>query len=329
MEKTFWPHDLAVFYPFSDQLPVWQVLGAALLIIVISAAVVAAVKRLPYLFVGWLWYALTLLPVSGIVKVGDFAMADRYTYLPSIGIAIMLVWGIPLLLPRADIRKKILFPAGIAVLAILAFLTWQQCSYWKNSTTLFSHALQVTKDNDLAHNNLGLVLVAEGKIEEAIDHYNKTIRLKPDDAGVYNNRGNAYYELGRHQRAIEDFNEAIRLKPDDVAAYTNRGNAYYELGQYQRAIEDFNEAIRLKPDDAATYINRGPAYYALGQYQRAIKDFNEAIRLKPDGAAAYINRGVAYLSRGNNELGCRDAQKACALGNCKLLETAKGKGDCH
>jgi len=126
LEKTFWPHDLAVFYPFTDQLPAWQILGATLLIIFVSAAVMVTVKRLPYLFVGWLWYAITLLPVIGIVQVGKHAMADRYTYLPLIGISIMLAWGIPSLIKREDIHKKILLPAGIAAIAILAELTWQQ-----------------------------------------------------------------------------------------------------------------------------------------------------------------------------------------------------------
>jgi tetratricopeptide (TPR) repeat protein len=329
LEKTFWPHNLAVFYPFSDQLPVWQVLGSALLILVISAAIIVTVKRLPYLFVGWLWYAITLLPVIGIIQVGLHAMADRYTYLPLIGIGIILGWGIPSLFPREDMRKKILFPAGIIVLAILTVLTWRQCSYWKNSIELLNHTLRVTKDNDMAHNNIGLALFAEGKIEEAIDHYNKTLRITPDNAGVYDNRGNAYYVLGRYKRAIEDYNEAIRLQPDYAMAYSNRGIAYYALGQHQLAIEDYNEAIRLKPDDAAVYNNRGPAYYNLGQYQRAIEDYNEAIRLKPDDVAAYNNRGVAYLLQGNKELGCRDAQKVCALGNCKFLEMAKSNGDCR
>ncbi len=155
LEKTFWPHDMAIFYPFSDQLPVWQVLGATILIIVISAAVIVMAKRLPYLFVGWMWYAITLLPVIGIIQISltaPYSMADRYHYLPSIGIAVMLAWGIPLLIKREDMRKKILFPAAIAALAIMAVLTWKQCGYWKNSIELFNHALQVTKDNDMAHN---------------------------------------------------------------------------------------------------------------------------------------------------------------------------------
>ena len=127
---------------------------------------------------------------------------------------------------------------------------------------------------------------------------------------------------------FEDFNEAIRLKPDIALAYMGRGLAYVTLGQHQRALEDINEAIRLKPDYAAIYIIRGFAYHNLGQYQRAIKDYNEAIRLKPDSAAAYIARGAAYLMLDDNNLFCQDAQKACDLGNCKLLEMSKVKGDC-
>ncbi len=363
LKKTFWPHDLAVFYPFPAHIPLWQVLGSTLLIIIISAAVILMVKRLPYLFVGWFWYIVTILPVIGIIQIWLYAMADRYTYLPSIGIAVMLAWGIPLLFRRETIRKNILFPAVIAVLVILAFLTWQQCGYWKNSTTLFSHALQVTKDNYMAHSNLASDLLEKGKIEEAIDHYNKAIsitrnyagdhydrgvaynklgqrqraiedfneaiRLQPEYFLAYFNRGNSFAELGRYQTAFEDFNEAIRLKPDYADAYNNRGSVYFILGRYQSAYEDFNKAVRLKPDSADFHNNRGGTYFKLGQYQLAIDDFNESIYLKPNYADAYNNRGGAYLSKGNNKLGCRDVQKACELGNCKILEWAKGKGYCH
>jgi protein O-mannosyl-transferase len=295
LEKTFWPHDMTVFYPFPNQIPAGEVLFASLLILVISAAVIAVVKRLPYLFVGWLWYAITILPVIGIIHISTYAMADRYHYLPSIGIGIMMAWGIPLLFPREDMRKKILFPSGIAVLAMLSVLAWQQCGYWKNSIALFNHALQITKDNYVAHSSLGVVLFAEGKTEEAIDHYNK----------------------------------AIHITPDYFLPYSNRGIAYVKLGQYQRAIEDCSQAIRLKPDYVEAYNSRGTAYARLVQYQLAIEDYNEAIRLKPDYADAYNNRGTTYLLQGNNELGCPDAKKACALGNCKILEMAKSKGVCR
>ncbi|MCX5849423.1 MAG: tetratricopeptide repeat protein [Deltaproteobacteria bacterium] len=294
LEKTFWPHDLAVFYPFSDQLPVWQVLGAILLILVVSATVIAAVKRLPYLLTGWFWYAITILPVIGIVQIGNHSMADRYTYLPLIGISIILAWGIPHLFPREDMRKNILFPAGIAVLAILSVITWQQCSYWKNDTTLFGHALQVTKDNYLAHGSLGPALFKEGKTEEAIDHYNKAIRIMPDYVEPYNNRGAAYAQLGQYQQAIEDYNHAIRIRPDYIPPYNNRGAAYARLGQHQRAIEDYNHAIRLKPEGADAYHNRGLAYSQLGQYQLAINDLNKAISLNHYYLMAYLNRAAIY-----------------------------------
>ena len=295
LEKTFWPHDMAVFYPFSEQLPIWQVLGSTLLILVISAAVIVMAKRMPYLFVGWLWYAITLLPVIKLVQVGYDAMADRYHYLPSIGIAIMLAWGIPSLIKQEEMRKKILFPALIAFLIIMSILTWKQCGYWEKSTTLFSHTLQVTKGNDLIHNNLGVTLFDEGKTQEAINHYDEAIRITPNYDSAYYNRGNAYARLGKHQLAIDDFNKAISLNNDHVQAYINRGNAYARLSRHQMAIESYNEAIRLTPDNAY----------------------------------AYINRAFVYLNQGNKELGCRDALKACELGNCETLTAAKGKGYCH
>ena len=294
LEKTFMPSDMAVFYPFSDQFPLWQFLGAIIAIIVISAAVILMVKRLPCLLAGWLWFTITLLPVIGIIPVGDFAMADRYHYLPSIGIAIMLAWGIPSFIKSDVMRKKILFPAVITALIIMAVLTWKQCGYWKDTGSLFSHALQVTKDNYLAHYSLSEALIDEGKNEEAIYHYS----------------------------------EAIRLKPDCAIAFYNRGVVYNKLGQYQLAIEDFSKAVTFEEDYADAFYDRGTAYISLGQDQRAIEDFNRAIRLNPAYFKAYSNRAVVYLQHGNKELGCNDAQKACAQGLCRALTWAKGKGMC-
>ncbi|KQC09380.1 MAG: hypothetical protein APR62_02625 [Smithella sp. SDB] len=261
LEKTFWPHNLAVFYPFVDKLPVCQVLGSAILIIVISVAVVTVAKKLPCLLVGWLWYVTILLPVIGIVQVGNHSVADRYMYLPLIGIGIMMAWGMPLLFQDIKIRKNILFPAGIATIAILAILTWQQCGYWKNSIILFSRALQVTSNNYIA----------------------------------YNNRGVDYDEVERYQEAIKDYNEAISLMPNYQEAYNNRGISYGKLGRYQLAINDFNKIIDLNPNHVK----------------------------------AYYNRGLVYFIEGNKELGCRDAQKACILGDCKLLEYAKSRKFCY
>lgn len=328
--KTFYPIKLAVFYPYQFSMPLLKVLFSTIILVIITFAVFYSIKKLPFLFVGWFWYLGTLIPVIGLVQIGSQSMADRYTYLPSIGISIMLAWGIPLLFWRINIREKILFPVAIAVLFSLSVLTWMQCGYWRNSITLFGHALSVTKDNYIAHSNYGLSLFTEGKVKQAIGHYNKAIALSQSHAAeFYTNRGIAYDHLGQHQRSLEDYNEAIRLKPDLVFAYNNRGNTYHKLGHHQLAINDYNKAIQLKPDDPVAYNNRGGAYYVLGQYQSAIDDCNKVIQLKPDYVDAYRNRAVAYFKMGDKNPGCLDAQKACELGNCKTLAFARENGYCR
>ena len=329
LEKTFWPVDLAVFYPYQYSFPFWKILVSCFTLIGITIIVIYAIKKLPFLFVGWFWYLGTLLPVIGLVQVGSQSMADRYTYLPSIGIALMLVWGIPLLIKRTEIRQKVLFPAGLVILSILAVLTWQQCGYWKNNYVLFNHALNVTKDNYLAYNSLGGAYSELGLQQRALDYFNEAIRLNPNYAILYYNRGNSYIKIGQYRMAIGDYSKAIGLNCDDEDTYNNRGIAYDKLGQYELAIADYGKAIHLNPNYSDVYINRGIAYCNFGQPQRAIENFDEAIRLNQTDIDAYKNRGIAYFLQYNNNLGCFDAQKACALGNCQLLEWAKGKGYCR
>jgi protein O-mannosyl-transferase len=330
--KTLWPHDMAILYPFADQLPLWQVLCSVLLIVAVSAAVIFMARRSPYLFVGWFWFVITILPVIGIIQISTsapFSMADRYHYLTSIGLAMMLVWGIPSLLPREPIYKKILFSIAIAFLLMLMVSTWRQCHYWKNSKELWSHALNVTKDNYVAHNNLGPILFDEGKTEEAMEHFKKAIELNRDYTDAYNNRGNIYAAQGQYDLAIKDYDETIKLSSDYTLAYNNRGTVYSDTGRYQRAIEDFNEAIRLQSGYIDAYNNRGIAYGRLGQFPRAIEDFTTAISLQSNNSEAYNNRGITYIMLNNAELGCRDLQRACESGNCRILEVARNKGTCH
>ncbi|MGB5219310.1 MAG: tetratricopeptide repeat protein [Smithella sp.] len=397
LEKTFFPDNMAVFYPFPSQIHLSYVLGTSFLITIITFIVILKSQRIAYAFVGWFWYLITLLPVIGIVKVGDFAMADRYSYLSGIGIAIMLAWGMPDLIKSENIRKKILFPAGLGFLAIMALLSSQQCSYWKNSVTLFNHATQSIKNNYFAYDGLGIALIEEGKFEEAIESFSKAILIAPDYLVPYINRGNAYEKIGHNQKAIDDYNQAITMKPNYSVAYYDRGIVYMKLRQYPIALEDFNKAIYYKTDNAKNYYTRGTAYEKLGQhqkaledythaillkkdypdayhnrgiihgimgkyqtaiddfnkaiglkenyieaynnrgftydkiglYQRAIEDYDQAIRLKPNYAEAYANRAVAYLKQGRKESGCRDAEKACELGHCKTLESAKEIGLCR
>jgi protein O-mannosyl-transferase len=364
LEKTLWPFDLTILYPFASHMPLLQITGASLLIIFISVIVFLTAKRMPYLLAGWLWYAVTVLPVLGIIQISlttPYAMADRYHYLPSIGIAIMIAWGTPALIKRERIRRNFILPVGIAFLAIMAMLAWKQCGYWRNTVSIFNHALQVTKDNHVAHNNLGIALFAEGKTEEAIHHYNEAIRLTPHDAEPYFNRGTIYDGQGNFRFALDDFNRAVGLKPDYADAYINRGNVYSKQGNYQLAIKDYNKAASLKPDDSEIYYNRGGAYGNLGQYEKAVNEYNQAISMKPDDSESYNNRGAVYAKTGQYQralsdfskaislnpyftdaygnrayvyfkqgsaLGCKDAQDACKLGKCGTWKVAQNSGLC-
>jgi len=298
LEKIFWPVDLAVYYPY-DYFPLlWKVLLSGFILTGITIVVLYYIRRLPFLFVGWFWYLGTLIPVIGLVQVGTQSMADRYTYMPSIGIAIGLVWGIPSLIKNENIRKKILFPTAIAILSIMAVLTWIQCGYWKNSIKLFSHTLQITEDNYIAHNHLASALLKKRKFEKSLFHYTEAIRINPYYAHAYYNRGNVYYVLGQKQLAAEDFKKAISTMP--------RNSNY-----------------------ASAYNNLGSTYADLDQYQLAIDNYKEAILLKPDYADAYNNLAFIYLNQANKKLCCYNAQKACALGNCKTLESAAGRESCR
>jgi len=326
--KMLWPVDLAVFYPYYV-LPLWKILISTLILALITIAALYYMRKLPFLFVGWFWYLGTLVPVIGLVQVGKQSMADRYTYLPSIGITLILAWGMPVLFQRGKVHKKILSGVSIMVLCTLSFLTWMQCGYWKNSVTLFSHAVRVTKYNYLAHNNLGVALSTEGIMEDAINHFNEAIRIKPHYAEAYYNRGINYSLLGQYERAIEDYNQAIRLRLDYAEAYYNRGIVCANLGDSQQAIADYNKSIRIKPDFAAAFNNRGNVYTNLGHYQKALEDYEKAVRIKPDFALAYNNYGAVYLLQGDNNLGCRYAGTGCKLGACNVLIKAKRSGICR
>ncbi|MBN1471417.1 MAG: tetratricopeptide repeat protein, partial [Syntrophaceae bacterium] len=324
--KIFWPVNLAVFYPYNFSLPLWKVVISGFILISMTILVIYYLKKTPFFFVGWFWYLGTFIPLIGLVQAGGHAITDRHTYLPSIGIAIVLARGFPFLVKN----KKILFFGGMAVIIILAILTWRQCGYWKNGITLFSHTLMVTKNNDRIHANCGLTFFEKGKINQAVYHFNKAIRIAPYCHDYYMSRAHAYVKAGNYQKAIDDFNMTIRLKPDYAEAYYERGTLYGKfMGQYQSAIEDFNRAIHLNPNFIRAYNNRGIAYGELGQYQDAIDNYNKAIKLETHYADAYNNRANIYFKLEKIKSGCMDAKKACDLGICKSLDAAKNQGLCN
>jgi Flp pilus assembly protein TadD len=327
--QFIFPVDLAVYYPYNFFPSIWKVSVSLLILICISASVLSAIKKIPFLFTGWFWYLGTLIPVIGLVQVGSQSIADRYTYLPSIGLCIMLAWGIPLFFQRENVRKIFLFPAAISTLVLLAFLSWHQCGYWKDSISIFSHTLHVTNNNALAHNHLGLAFFEKNKNEEALEHFNKSIIIQPFQDSAYNNRGVVYLRYGMHKEAHHDLSKALSINHSYTKAYNNRANIYSQKGHHKMALDDLNKAIALDPYYIFAYYNRGLLFARLENYQPAINDFTTAIRLKNDYADAYNARAAVYLNTGNIESGCKDARTACARGNCYTLQTATDKGLCR
>ena len=224
MVRMIYPSGLAVFYPHSrDAFPLWQVLGASLTLVFISLLIIRQTSRHPYLLVGWLWYLGTLVPVIGLVQAGEQALADRFTYVPLIGLFIMVAYGMADLGARWR-APRFLLPVGAGVvLSALMICTWVQVSYWRGSISLYEHTLKVTGGNPLIHGNLGVVLAAQGKLDQAVAHYAEALRLKPDYAGVHNDLGLALAAQGKLEQAMAHYAEALRLKPDDAAVYNNLG----------------------------------------------------------------------------------------------------------
>lgn len=327
--KMIYPAALAVLYPHPLSVALWQGLAAALLLAAVTAFVIWKMKEAPYLVTGWLWYLGTLVPVIGIVQAGIQSMADRYTYIPLIGVFIMAAWGAADLAKKWKLPKAALPVIAAGILLILAMITRTQVGYWQNNLTLYSHTLSITRNNFFIHNNRGNVYNSMGNYAKAIEDYDRSIEIKPDFALAYVNRGAAYSTQGNYQEAIEDLTQALKIKPDFGEAYINRGIIYTNMGKYQQAIEDLNRAIEHNPSYAIVYFSRGIAHIALEHAPQAIEDFSRAIDLEPSFAGAYYQRGLIYFNQKNIDAGCRDARKLCEMGNCELLQGAQNEGRCQ
>jgi Tfp pilus assembly protein PilF len=287
--KMIWPAHLAVFYPYSESLPGWQIIGAGALLGLITFAAIRSFRQRPWFVVGWMWFIGTLVPVIGLVQVGLQAMADRYTYIPLIGVSIIVAWGLPELLHKWHHKEKLLGLTVIAVLVMLGTTSWMQIRYWKNSLTLFKHALDVTENNYLAHNAFGNALKEEGKSNEAIRHYLKALEIKPDYAMPHYNIGHTLAVQGKLDDAINHFQKAIQIKPDFASAHDNLGYVFMIQGKIKPAIMHYAEALRIKPDDAEVHNRMGLALVSQGQLDNAVIHFQKAVNLKADFVAAQNN----------------------------------------
>jgi tetratricopeptide (TPR) repeat protein len=298
---SLWPRDLIPFHAYPRQpLPGWEAVGATLLLVAVSVAVIKARRRAPYLMVGWFWYLGTLVPVIGIVRVqGGHGMADRYTYVPAIGLFIMAAWGSAELAARWRLSRAVnaLVVAGVAALLLAA--TWIQVGYWHDSKTLWHHTLDVDPENYLAHHDLGVVLARENAWDEAIKHFQQAARIDPSRDLPHVSLGDALAHQGKMDQAIDEYREGLRLNPNRADSHNLLGMALETRGNLRGAQEEYSEALLYNPALAEAHANLGMVLTRLGKFDDAEQHFRAAIQIEPQMASARHGLGLMQAVRGN------------------------------
>jgi tetratricopeptide (TPR) repeat protein len=293
-----YPVGLAVTYRHSETNPsIWNVGWSALILLSISAGVIAGRRKHPYLMVGWLWYLGMLLPVIDIMQAGQNARADRYTYLPQIGLYILLTWGVVELCASWRHRRAGLPFTAATILAGLLAGAYIQTGYWKNSVTLWTHALACTPANSFVENNLGGALAAQGKWDEAIEHYERALQLKSDYPEAQVNLGGALVQQGKLNEAIQHFNQALQLNPYSADAHDNLGGALASQGKLAEAIQQFERALQCRPDFPQAHYDLGLALASQGKWDEAILHYEQALHLKLDYTDAQYISAVALANQ--------------------------------
>jgi tetratricopeptide (TPR) repeat protein len=346
--KMIYPDRLAVLYPHpGDSLPGWKTIASLFVLVIISVGVIYWGRRRRYLAVGWLWYLVMLVPVIGLVQVGVQAMGDRYTYLPLVGIFIMIAWGAGELTAKWRYKRIGLGVTAGVVLTTLAICTRVQLRHWRNNLPLFGHALEVTENNYVMHSNYGGALFEEGRFDEALAHFNEALRINPKYADARRNAGivllrqgkideaitafaevlsyggdwpvtHNYLGLAQAQRgefdlAVQNYNAALQLKPDYVEALKNLGIVLKEQGKTNEAISKWVKALEFEPDNPDVHYNMGIVMAEQSRYQQAIGHFNITLAAKPDWPEAHQNMGAVYYLLGKLNLAAQHCAEAIRL----------------
>ncbi len=263
MIKMVWPRDLTAVYPYSPNIPVWQIAGSCLLLGLFSVLAIKQLKKHPYLAVGWLWFLGTLVPVIGLIKIGAHAMADRYTYMTFVGLYIMLAWGVPDLLNSLRIKKFALASAAAALVVAFMLIARNQTTHWVDSVRLFSHAINVNPDNFLAQRNIGLALSYRGDLDRAVGHFKQALRINPTSARCFNDIGTVLMVKGRYAESIGYFEKALYYEPDYPKAHNNLGLVLMTQKKYSEAAVHFQAALKSNPDFKLAQHNLQKANTAL------------------------------------------------------------------
>jgi Flp pilus assembly protein TadD len=319
--QTLWPAGLTVFYPHpNNTVPVWEIILALALLVGTTVTAIVVRRQRPYLFTGWFWYVVMLVPVIGLVQVGEQGHADRYTYLPHIGLFLLTVWGIADVTAGRRSTSRIAVAATVVIIFALACGAFVQTRYWRNSKTLWTHALAVTSDNDFAHNNLAYLLADRGELDDAISHFEDAARIRSRKTDKHYNAGSAFVEMnladaqarkGRSDEAMLHYNQAIRLEPNYADAHYNRGNVLFAKGRIDEAITDWEKTLQLQPNDADAHTCLGNALLRLGSLKEAITHYEMAVALGPLDPHSRNNLG--WILATSSDTGVRDGAKAVDL----------------
>ncbi len=300
-----WPTKLSFYYPFPDSIPLLDVVGSAVLLILVTLVAIAQARQRPYLLVGWLWYLGTLVPMIGLVKAGGPGICDRFTYFPGLGLFIAVTWLAAAVVPVGFWPRRALWLFGAVLLIAYTVTAWRQASVWRNSITLFEHSLAVTEKNEQIHTNLGAVWQEKKNFDKAIYYYRKAIEIEPQHAMAHVNLGKVLSILGRFNEAIEHYQAALEVDPEHLSACNNLGNLLCEQGQYDEAVRSLREAIRIDPKFAIARCNLGFALIGQGKFDEAQRHFQEAARINPafavtdeELASRHVKVGETLTARG-------------------------------
>lgn len=331
MGKMIWPHNFSVYYPFPSSVAAWQTAMAIAFLVAVSAVAVLAAKRYPYMLAGWLWYLGALLPVSGIMQAGLWpAMADRWAYVPLVGIFIIISWGVPDILYRFSHRKVLLAGVALATITTLCLCTWRQVRVWTDTISLFTHALQINPNNFVAHNNLGLAYKEMGRDSEAMWHYKKALEISPYYPLAHNNIGNIYLEKNDEKTALLHYKNALALDPHYAEAYNNIGAIFLKNDNLAEAEKYFLKALELNSHDPRFHFNMALLSSTRGDFEKAKMHYSEVLRYRPEDAVAHNNLGDALFHMGDTHAAVLHFQAAVRLNPDNALSKAnlgKARGE--
>ncbi len=292
--KLFWPVDLAVIYPMRTHWPVWQVATAAGILAGITAAIVLFGRRRRYAIVGWFWFLITLLPVIGLVQVGLQFIADRYTYVPAVGVFVIVIWGGAELLNRVRRGRQVGAALSALVLVACVAVTFRQLGYWRDSVRLFERAVAVTPENPIAHNNLGHALAMQKRLDEARSHFEQALASRPEYAQARRNLATYYSDKQQFDTAIEQCEVILKARPEDAETWGVLGTVYHKLGRKAETLAAYREAVRLRPESAKGRLALGIELAEQGELEPAIEQYQAAL-LQMKSADLYYHLGNALL----------------------------------